>query len=70
MVNQLVVDISAVFVEDGKGGRGDDIAYAKGFANGFYKGGLSCSHLAIEGKNGIFAHLLHKLLGSLGEVFG
>jgi len=44
----------AVFIDDGEGGGGDDVFHAEFFTEGFDEGGLTGSHLAVEGYDETF----------------
>lgn len=52
-----------VFVDDGEGGRGDDVGGAEGFADGTDEGGLAGAHGAVEGEEAALAHVVHKSTG-------
>ena len=67
MVNQFAA-VRTVFIDDGEGGRVDDVLHAEAFAYGFGEGGLTGSHLAVHGKDGVVAHGCDKFPGSLVDV--
>lgn len=63
MVDQFTGNVGTILVDNGKGGRCDDVRYSQLFANGFDESGFSCSHFPVEGKDGIVAHGFDELAG-------
>ena len=63
MVNQFAA-VRTVFIDDGEGGRVDDVLHTEAFAYGFGEGGLTGSHLAVKSKYRIVTHRFDELAGS------
>ncbi len=60
--------VNGILVDDGKRGRGDDVADAKLFTDGFDERGLAGPHLAVEGEHLVVAYVFNKLAGSLAYL--
>ena len=58
----------SIFIDNGKGGRGDDILHAQCFAYGLDEGGLASPHASIKGKYAMVADVFYKCLGCLIDV--
>ena len=59
----------SVLIHNGEGGRSDNIFYTQFLTDGFDEGGLSCTHVPIEGEDTLVAHRLNKLFRSLANMF-
>ena len=70
VVDELARGVGAVFVDNAEGGRVDHVGHAECLADGFDEGGLSGSHLAVEGKDGGLVDGADKGAGGLGQGFG
>ena len=68
MINRLAFRIG-ILVDDGEGGRCDNILNTHCLADGFDERRLACSHSAIEGENAIFAHFIDEFTRSRRNVF-
>ena len=53
--------MSLILIDNGEGGTGDDILNTQFLADSLDEGGLSCTHLAVEGKHFMFTDVLYKL---------
>ena len=56
-----------VFVDDGKRRGVDDVGHSQGFTHCLDECGLACSHLAVEGEDGVVAHLIDEFLCCNGD---
>ena len=57
--------ICCVIIDNGKGGRGDNVIDAQLLAQRLDEGGLAGTHLAVEGKHVALTHLADELTGRL-----
>ena len=59
----MIVIINKIFVHDGKGGGGDGLVHAKGFADSADERRLASSHLSVERYNTTITDCLDEFLG-------
>ncbi len=57
-----------IFVDDGEGGRGDDIFNPEFLADGFDERGLAGAHLSVERKHAAGAYLADKFTGGRADM--
>ena len=68
MIDRQIPRLCMVLVDDGEGGRSDDILHAQFLTDSLYKRGLTRSHTTVEGKDLAVAHLRDKLAGGLTDM--